>query len=252
LAFFGTVAHAQSDPGLYLYEIELVGGEGTTLSGSSLVVDLVAQDPERLAQALGSTTVELQSISDRGLRVTLGGNDHFKGKPDARLASSSWVVDFDERSVQSLLQTLWDTSTAGEEGLPREITRFTNQKISDKHYRTGFDIASQVANSLQGDCTEHAVLNAALVRASGYPARVVLGVLILVSEQGAVAAGHAWNEIYYQDSWHIHDATLPLENTDVQRVFYLPLNPFDDEGPGYVMEMMGFALLRPHKIYVVE
>lgn len=252
LVLLGMAAHAQSDPGMYLYEIEVVGGEATTFSGNSLAIDLAAKDIDRLAQALGDTTVAIQSTGSRGLRVTLSGDDHLKGKPDARLASSSWVVDFDEPPVQSLLPNLWETATTREEVGPRDVTRFTYEQIGDKHYRNGFDIASQVANSLEGDCTEHAVLNAALMRASGFPARVVMGVLIILGEHGAMAAGHAWNEIYYDDGWHIHDATLPTEDPGVQRVFYLPLMPLSDEGPGYAVELVQFAILRPQTVYLLE
>ena len=252
LVLLGMLAHAQSGPGLYLYEIEVVGGEAVSFSESTLVVDLAAQDIDRLAQALGDTTVAIQSMGSRGLRVTLSGDDHFHGKPDTRLASSSWVVDFDEPPVQSLLATLRETATTGEEVRPRDVTRFTHEQIGDKHYRNGFDIASQVANSLEGDCTEHAVLNAALMRASGYPARVVLGVVIVFGDGEVMAAGHAWNEIYDDGGWHIHDATLPLEEQGVQRVFYLPLGPLDDEGPGYAMELVEFAILRPQRVYLLE
>ena len=252
LVFLGMFAHADSEPGLYLYEIELVGADDKTFSGRSLAVDLVAEDLDRLTEALAGTTVDVQSAGERGLRVTLNGEDHFKGQPDAHLASSTWVMDFDEPSVQSLLETLWESSTKDEDLAPGDVTRFTFDQIDDKHYRTGFDIASQVATSLSGDCTEHAVLNAALVRANGYPARVVFGVMLIMSEQGSMAAGHAWNEIFYDDRWQVHDATLPLESDDVDRVFYLPLSYMTDEGPGYAMEMMEFAFLRPQKVYVVE
>ena len=73
LVLLGMVAHAESGPGLYLYEIEVVGGEAATFSGSSLAVDLAAQDIDRLTQALGDTTVAIQSTGSRGLRVTLSG-----------------------------------------------------------------------------------------------------------------------------------------------------------------------------------
>ena len=252
LALLGTAAYAQSDTGLYLYEIDVVSAEAATYSGDLLTIDLSYQDVDQVAEALGNTTVSVQSTEGDGLRVTLTGGDHFKGKPDARLAGSSWVVDFDSPSVQSLLEILSETLTTGEIVHPKVVTRFTHEQIDDKHYRTGFDIASQVANSLEGDCTEHAVLNAALMRASGYSARVVLGVIIVLSEQRATAAGHAWNEIYYDGGWNIHDATLPMEDSDVQRTFYLPLKSLSDEGPGYTMELLEFAFLRPRKIHLLE
>jgi hypothetical protein len=62
-----------------------------------------------------------------------------------------------------------------------------------------------VAESREGDCTEHAVLLAALLRALELPARVSIGLVYAPSEQGF--AFHLWTEVYLNGRW------LPLDGT---------------------------------------
>ncbi len=65
--------------------------------------------------------------------------------------------------------------------------------------------AAEVAESLEGDCTEHAMLLAALARARGIPARVALGLVVV--ENGAALGFHMWTEVHLADRWLALDAT---------------------------------------------
>ncbi len=76
--------------------------------------------------------------------------------------------------------------------------------ITDSNYKVGFATAAEVVDSRQGDCTEHAVLLAALARAKKLPARLAMG---LVYNQGAFYY-HMWTEIWIADRWYPFDATL--------------------------------------------
>jgi transglutaminase-like putative cysteine protease len=98
----------------------------------------------------------------------------------------------------------------------------------------GWDLASVVARSGAGDCTEHAVLLAALARSVGRPARVVVGVLLAVTGDGVAAFGHAWAEIHDGKVWQVVDATPVAEQG---RVRYLPLFALEDESAGYAMAL---------------
>ena len=60
--------------------------------------------------------------------------------------------------------------------------------ISSKHLSTAYASASETARSGSGDCTEHAVLLAALVKARGLPARVCHG-LVYVEQGGTAISG---------------------------------------------------------------
>ena len=66
--------------------------------------------------------------------------------------------------------------------------------------------AADVARSREGDCTEHAVLLAALCRARGIPARVAIG-LVHFEPVGGFAY-HMWTEVWIDQRWIALDATL--------------------------------------------
>jgi hypothetical protein len=88
--------------------------------------------------------------------------------------------------------------------------------ISKKDMSVGFATASEVARTKVGDCTEHAVLLAALLRAAEIPSRVVSG-LVYVDEfagQKGIFGYHMWTQglITRADGthhWTNLDATLP-------------------------------------------
>ena len=81
-------------------------------------------------------------------------------------------------------------------------------RLRKKNFSQAFATAAEVAQSLEGDCTEHAVLLAALCRARGYPARVAFGLVFYPPQKGF--AYHMWNEVWIEDRWVPLDATLGL------------------------------------------
>jgi hypothetical protein len=85
------------------------------------------------------------------------------------------------------------------------IESFVSRYIDNKNLSVGYASALEVAKSRQGDCTEHAVLTAALARAAGIPARVVMGI---VHVENGLFMGHAWTEAYIGNKWIGLDAAL--------------------------------------------
>lgn len=79
-------------------------------------------------------------------------------------------------------------------------------KVRNKNFSQAFATAADVAKTLEGDCTEHAVLLAALCRARGVPARVAAGLVYYPPQQGF--AYHMWTEAWLGDRWFPLDATL--------------------------------------------
>jgi transglutaminase-like putative cysteine protease len=69
-----------------------------------------------------------------------------------------------------------------------------------------FSSAAEVLRRRQGDCSEHAVLLAAVCRARGIPARVVIGLVYTEADQRFLY--HMWNEVWIRDRWIPLDATL--------------------------------------------
>ncbi|MDX2036524.1 MAG: transglutaminase-like domain-containing protein [Isosphaeraceae bacterium] len=88
------------------------------------------------------------------------------------------------------------------------------QNIRKKNFETAFAAASEVARDLEGDCTEHAVLTAAMCRSQGIPARVVVG--LLYDEPHSGFGFHMWNEVYVNRRWVALDSAW--DQTDVDAV----------------------------------
>ncbi len=114
----------------------------------------------------------------------------------------------DDKEIISLARQAVGKSTDAAEAA-RKIENFVSEYITEKNLSVGYASAAEVAASRQGDCTEHAVLTAALCRAAGIGARVVSGIVYIDEFAGRkdVFGGHAWTEAYIGGKWIGLDAT---------------------------------------------
>ena len=92
------------------------------------------------------------------------------------------------------------------------ITHWVATKMKNKNFQTGFAPADEVARTLAGDCTEHAVLTAAMCRAQGVPARVATG-LVYANDIGGFGF-HMWNEVYVNRRWVAIDSAFDQTSVD--------------------------------------
>lgn len=144
----------------------------------------------------------------------------------------SFLLDFDEPSVLAARKQA--VQAYGERPSVAELAQFVARYIDKKNMERAFDIASQVAARKEGDCTEHAVLLAAVLRAFGHAARVVQGLAIVVLDGSPAAFGHAWVEYHDGAVWKPADAAL-TGDLDVR---YVPLQVIEDEGPAFERHML--------------
>lgn len=86
------------------------------------------------------------------------------------------------------------------------LERYVHEHIREKNFSITFASAAEVAKQMSGDCSEHAVLLAALARAAEIPARAAVGLVYAPSENGF--AYHMWNELFIDGRWVPLDATL--------------------------------------------
>lgn len=124
----------------------------------------------------------------------------------AALASSQLISADDE-----IIRKLADQATRGLEqttdaAVVRRLETFVNEHITEKDYSQLLLGARQVADGQRGDCTEHAVLLAALCRAKGIPTRVAVGLVYVPAIESFVF--HMWNESLIDEQWIPFDATL--------------------------------------------
>ncbi len=241
----GIVAADGRTPYIATIAIERAPGAGGTL-GDDVLATLHVRDAQQTVLALTRVDgLEVIASDAQTVRVRYRERPTFSGSPDPTLRKSTWVVDYDDASVQALLEQL---ANGAAPPTPASLERFVFEHVTNKSYSRGFDLASRVAATREGDCTEHAVLLAALARASGYSARVVFGNLVLERDEELSAFGHAWVEIHDGDRWQIRDATMPVTAPDAQRSRYLPLGALADEGPAYVLSLVETMSAMPTKI----
>jgi transglutaminase-like putative cysteine protease len=110
-----------------------------------------------------------------------------------------------------------------------DLAEFVDSFIITKDLLREYDPASVVARRREGDCSEHAVLLAALGRSFGFATRVVHGVVIIDAIEHVAAEGHAWVEWSDGPVWLPADAALPAGLHPI----YVPLQILKDESPAY-------------------
>lgn len=146
---------------------------------------------------------------------------------------ASTILDIDNRRIKRLARRAVrhaDTPAERADALRKYVTDYINDKSLD----IGFATASEVAQTREGDCTEHAVLLAALARAAGLPARGVSGIIQvpagpLAPSKGSAFGYHMWTQIYIGGRWVDIDAAMRQTDCDPTHIA-LALSPLNEEG----------------------
>ena len=86
------------------------------------------------------------------------------------------------------------------------MEQYVYKELKKKNFSTALASAAEVARSMEGDCTEHACLLAAMLRVQKIPSRVAVG-LVFAEPLGAFG-GHMWTEAWLDGQWVPLDATL--------------------------------------------
>lgn len=153
----------------------------------------------------GSQRVE--KLENGSLRVTIDLDDPVGADADdaadERYLSATTAADTNDEAVRELAARALAgvADDASERAKAEAMRRFVYGFITDKQLGIGFATASEVARNPVGDCTEHAVLLAAMLRAEGIPSRGVNG-LIFIDQFGdgaRVFAYHMWTQALVKD-----------------------------------------------------
>jgi transglutaminase-like putative cysteine protease len=120
---------------------------------------------------------------------------------------SCYYIKSDDAKVREFAR-----QAVGQEGDPwrqaQRIERWVHQHMGKDNGSDAFATADHVARTLRGDCTEYAMLAAAMCRAAGVPSRAAVG-LVYVNSGGKPAFGfHMWAEVWVRNQWMPIDATL--------------------------------------------
>ncbi len=107
------------------------------------------------------------------------------------------------------------------------MERWVNTSIKQKNFSTLLASAAEVARTLSGDCTEHAVLLAAMCRSRGIPSRVAVGLVYVPSLSSF--GGHMWTEVFVRGIWIPLDATLGKGGIAADHIKFAD-SSFSDDG----------------------
>ena len=174
---------------------------------------------------------------------------------------ASAYLEVNAPEIQSLAR-----QAVGDEKNPvraaHRIERFVRAYITKKDLNIGFGSADETAKSREGDCTEHAVLCAALGRAVGLPTRCVVGfgyippgheeptITNTVGSDTGTFGFHMWAEAWIgPDKWVPMDAAL--DGFDVGHIA-ITKSALEEVNPIVDLNTPVFQLMQSLKIEIVK
>lgn len=166
-------------------EIPATQRQTVSVDGKALVVDTVAEQPPHSDLQLPVTLPELQEYL----------------RPSDLAQSADPALVMQARQIVGPERNAWEAA--------RKLTMWVYRRLEKVQSEPRPVSALEIVKMNSGDCTEHAILLAALAQAVGLPARVAAG---LVYDSGAYHY-HAWNELYV-GRWVEMDATWGQETVD--------------------------------------
>jgi hypothetical protein len=210
---------AGNTPDLELFEVaslsipvrwppDLLGPDGVPRLGSlsAVTVRFTGTALAELERAVQEERAELGGPAVRrdglGLVLELAAPPPSPAWPQAsdraELTGGGFYLDIDDPRLEELAAGCEPPAFACLEAL-------VHRTIRTKSLQHGFAGVSEVLDSRAGDCTEHALLLAALLRRRGVPARIAYG--FLLTETGFI--GHAWTEARAASGWFRLDPSFP-------------------------------------------
>lgn len=158
----------------------------------SIASDVISDLPTAGAQ-------RVERIDARTLRVTVDRASPAPA-PEADLTNDAYtrgtlMCQSEDAEIVALVERA-TKGVSGPAARAEAMRRFVRSYLTNKSLDVGFASASETARSRAGDCSEHAVLLAAMLRADGIPSRGVTG-LVYVDEflgETAVFGYHMWTQ----------------------------------------------------------
>ncbi|MBY0232903.1 MAG: transglutaminase-like domain-containing protein, partial [Gemmataceae bacterium] len=154
-------------------------------------------------QSIGNAREDRIDLRVKAVREP--GRDDKAASPGKEYEESSPFIDSDDPAIKKLAEKV----AGGEKGAHAKAVALEKWVHDNMRFSAseGFPAASRVCRDLKGDCRQHALLLAALLRAAGVPSRTALG-LVYYREPGRSPnlAFHMWNEAWIGGKWLALDA----------------------------------------------
>jgi len=144
-----------------------------------------------------------------------------KSEESSEDLASGALIDLADPKLKEFAATVdgslspWSTAQA--------LERLVHDSMQGTTFSLAFASSSEVLKTMSGDCTEYAVLLAALCRSKKIPCRLVLGLVyspLAASDPAAsgAMAFHLWNEVLIEGVWRPLDATFGQGGANAARL----------------------------------
>lgn len=156
-----------------------------------------------------SETQKIEKLDEHRARLTVSRAPVPEAFPDVQVApeyleSAPYLQADDARVIEHARKAVQSETNPWKQAVLME--KYVHKHLHKKNFSTALASAAEVAQNLEGDCTEHAVLLAAMLRAQKLPSRVAVGLVYIQSR--ASFGGHMWTEVFLDGRWIPLDATL--------------------------------------------
>ncbi len=201
---------------------KLTDGRGAELavyrvSGRPELQELLDHPPRQTAIAADDGSVE---VTVRATKLEPGERHR---RVDRKYLASTKLIDHRTIAVNQ-----YALEAAGGEFDPAiiatKLQRAVGRLVRNRAFASTTPAASEILKQKQGDCTEHAVLLTALLRARRVPARLATGLLYIDGKKGFTT--HVWTEAMINGRWTALDATFARRRDSKQ--------PARTPGAGYL------------------
>lgn len=133
--------------------------------------------------------------------------------PGKEFTASNYFINWDNDAVKRLAAAAVQLLPAGASDWEKALAveKWVKANMRAFEFSQAMATADNVAKTLTGDCTEYAMLSAAMCRALGVPSRTVLGLVYAPAKDGKpYLAYHMWFEVFADGQWLPLDATLGM------------------------------------------
>ena len=175
-----------------------------------IVYRISSNDDSPMTAFINGGTQQIKKLSETAIELTVVAkplppvNSRFVTTDEKYLAATRFLQSRDQAVIEHA-----DRAAAGESDpsrLAARMEKYVQEKIKKKNFSTVMASAAEVALKMEGDCTEHAVLLAAMLRAKKVPSRIAAGLVYVESLNSF--GGHMWTEAFIAGEWVPLDATL--------------------------------------------
>lgn len=167
------------------------------VSGAPGLLPMMNHSKRQSARALKDDIIKVSVRAPKLKNVRL----HKRVSRDYLKAST--ILDFHDATISRLAAEFSERAT-DPGAVAMKLQAATDKLISNRAFSTTTPPASEIARLRKGDCTEHAVMLTALLRAQYIPARVVAGLRYVPGQRGFAA--HMWTEAMLNGEWVVLDA----------------------------------------------